>query len=54
MLIHGSVLHKSEKNTSDKPRLAYTFHVVDFKNGGAKWSPKNWLQLPEGSDFAKL
>lgn len=43
-LIHGSVLHKSQKNTSDKSRYAYTFHVIDTE---AKYSKENWLQVPD-------
>jgi len=27
VLIHGNVLHKSEKNLSEKSRFIYTFHV---------------------------
>lgn len=29
VLIHGSVYHKSEKNSSDKGRIIYTFHVIE-------------------------
>ncbi|XP_055357846.1 phytanoyl-CoA dioxygenase domain-containing protein 1 homolog [Paramacrobiotus metropolitanus] len=52
VLIHGNVIHKSEDNTSDKPRNAYTFHVVDFNN--ARYSPENWLQPTEAMPFPKL
>jgi hypothetical protein len=29
VIIHGAVLHKSPKNTSDKTRYAYTFHMIE-------------------------
>ncbi len=41
VLIHGSVVHMSDANRSDKPRHAYTFHMVE-KN--STWSKDNWLQ----------
>ncbi|XP_055357761.1 phytanoyl-CoA dioxygenase domain-containing protein 1 homolog [Paramacrobiotus metropolitanus] len=52
VLIHGNVIHKTEDNTSDKPRHAYTFHVVDFEK--AQYSPENWLQPSEALPFPKL
>ncbi|KAI9925567.1 hypothetical protein ASPWEDRAFT_29005 [Aspergillus wentii DTO 134E9] len=54
VLIHGNVLHKSEKNTSPRSRYAYTFHVIE---GGEGWDydARNWLQPPEnGEGFSKL
>jgi phytanoyl-CoA hydroxylase len=39
VLLHGEVVHMSEENLSDKPRHAYTFHIVD---GTAKWAEDNW------------
>ncbi|KAL4938469.1 hypothetical protein BDV06DRAFT_225952 [Aspergillus oleicola] len=52
VLIHGNVLHKSERNTGDKSRYAYTFHVIE---GGEGWEydGRNWLQPPE-KGFSKL
>ncbi|KAL4959782.1 phytanoyl-CoA dioxygenase family protein [Aspergillus stella-maris] len=52
VLIHGNVLHKSERNTGDKSRYAYTFHVIE---GGEGWEydGRNWLQPPE-QGFSKL
>ncbi|KAL4788617.1 hypothetical protein BJX76DRAFT_344747 [Aspergillus varians] len=52
VLIHGNVLHKSEKNTGGKSRFAYTFHVIE---GGEGWEydDRNWLQPPE-EGFSKL
>ncbi|CAO1627633.1 unnamed protein product [Sympodiomycopsis kandeliae] len=42
VLIHGSVLHQSRKNTSDKSRFIYTFHMVETDQ--AQYDEKNWLQ----------
>jgi ectoine hydroxylase-related dioxygenase (phytanoyl-CoA dioxygenase family) len=52
VLIHGNVLHKSEKNTSPNSRYAYTFHVIEGAEGW-EYDARNWLQPPvEG--FSKL
>lgn len=53
VLIHNSVLHRSNKNLSPKSRYAYTFHVID---GVCKYDEKNWLQIPPsgGTNFTKL
>lgn len=53
VLIHNSVLHRSNNNTSDKSRYAYTFHTID---GVCEYDEKNWLQVPStgGTDFTKL
>ncbi|ODV95419.1 hypothetical protein PACTADRAFT_33987 [Pachysolen tannophilus NRRL Y-2460] len=55
VLIHGSVLHKSERNSSQKSRYAYTFHVIEGEND---YDNLNWLQVPpcrEGStNFSSL
>ncbi|CRG88140.1 hypothetical protein PISL3812_05167 [Talaromyces islandicus] len=52
VLIHGNVLHKSEKNTSDKSRFAYTFHVIEGAEGWT-YDERNWLQPPE-EGFSRL
>ncbi|KAJ5668535.1 Phytanoyl-CoA dioxygenase domain-containing protein 1 [Penicillium maclennaniae] len=52
VLIHGNVLHKSEKNTSPHSRFAYTFHVIEGAEGW-DYDKRNWLQPPEGG-FSKL
>ncbi|SMR41915.1 unnamed protein product [Zymoseptoria tritici ST99CH_1E4] len=44
VLIHGNLLHKSERNTSLKGRMIYTFHMIE---GGAQYDERNWLQPPE-------
>ncbi|KAF2862935.1 PhyH-domain-containing protein [Piedraia hortae CBS 480.64] len=50
VLIHGNVLHKSERNTSDKGRMIYTFHVIEGEN---RYDQRNWLRPPEGG-FTRL
>lgn len=42
VIIHGEVVHKSEKNESDRSRNIYAFHVYDA--GTSEWSGENWLQ----------
>ncbi|KAF8865061.1 phytanoyl-CoA dioxygenase [Acephala macrosclerotiorum] len=51
VLIHGNLLHKSEKNTSQKGRIIYTFHCIEGE--GSVYDERNWLQPPEGG-FTKL
>ena len=43
---HGCLPHWSGANTSDRPRLAYTLHVID---GIAHYRADNWLQ--RGADL---
>ncbi|KAI0142241.1 phytanoyl-CoA dioxygenase [Xylariaceae sp. FL1272] len=50
VLIHGNLLHKSEKNTSSKGRIIYTFHVIEGQN---EYDERNWLQPPK-EGFTKL
>jgi ectoine hydroxylase-related dioxygenase (phytanoyl-CoA dioxygenase family) len=52
VLIHGNLLHKSEKNVSQKGRIIYTFHVIEGAEG-FKYDERNWLQPPE-EGFTKL
>ena len=47
VLIHGSVVHFSEPNTSDKARPAFTMHVVEGDEGVA-YPADNWLQFESG------
>lgn len=51
VLIHGNLLHKSEKNVSLKGRIIYTFHVIEGE--GAVYDERNWLQPPK-EGFTKL
>jgi phytanoyl-CoA hydroxylase len=41
ILLHGLLPHRSDANRSDRPRDAYTIHVID---GTATYPPENWLQ----------
>jgi len=43
VLLHGALPHLSGPNRSDKPRHAYTLHVIDAT---AHYLPDNWLQRP--------
>ncbi|RAL06083.1 phytanoyl-CoA dioxygenase family protein [Aspergillus ibericus CBS 121593] len=52
VLIHGNVLHKSERNTGDRSRFAYTFHVIEGAEGWT-YDERNWLQ-PTGEGFSRL
>lgn len=52
VLIHGNLLHKSEKNTSNKGRIIYTFHVIEGENQW-KYDGRNWLQPPQ-EGFTRL
>lgn len=51
VLIHGSVVHKSEANRSKKSRFIYTFHVIEGKN---EYDEKNWLQPTAETPFSSL
>ncbi|KAK2609291.1 hypothetical protein QQS21_002226 [Conoideocrella luteorostrata] len=51
VLIHGNLLHKSERNTSLRGRIIYTFHIIEGE--GTKYDERNWLQPPDGG-FTKL
>ena len=50
VLIHGNLLHKSEKNASGKSRFIYTFHIIEGEND---YDGRNWLQPPE-KGFTRL
>lgn len=52
VLIHGSVLHKSEKNLSDKSRFIYTFHMIEGE--GVEYDGMNWLQPTREHAFPSL
>jgi phytanoyl-CoA hydroxylase len=53
VLIHGSVLHKSERNRSDRTRFAYTFHMIESPPH-AVYDDKNWLQPTEEMPFPRI
>ncbi|GAA5908552.1 phytanoyl-CoA dioxygenase family protein [Sporobolomyces salmoneus] len=52
VLIHGSVIHRSERNLSEKSRFIYTFHCIEGPEH-AEWDDLNWLQTP-GKEFPSL
>jgi len=49
VIFHGRLCHKSDPNTSEKPRHAYSVHLVERS---VKWDEENWLQI--GKPFPKL
>ncbi|KAG1866684.1 hypothetical protein F4604DRAFT_1778278 [Suillus subluteus] len=53
VLIHGSVLHKSERNTSAHTRFAYTFHMID-SSPHTEYDEKNWLQPTDAMPFSRI
>jgi phytanoyl-CoA hydroxylase len=53
VLIHGSVLHKSSRNTSHQTRFAYTFHMIDSPPH-AVYDEKNWLQPTATMPFSRV
>ena len=53
VLIDGQVVHKSAANTSDKPRHAYTFHIVENADPH-KYLADNWLQPTKELPFPSL
>lgn len=50
VLIHGNLMHKSEKNLSGKSRFIYTFHCIEGEN---HYDGRNWLQPPD-KGFTRL
>ncbi|XP_030063736.1 phytanoyl-CoA dioxygenase domain-containing protein 1 [Microcaecilia unicolor] len=52
VLIHGEVVHKSELNSSEKSRHAYSFHIIESQD--TQWSPDNWLQPSPELPFPPL
>ena len=40
IVIHGHVVHKSEKNLSERSREIYTYHIAESHN--TKWLSENW------------
>ncbi|OSX66222.1 hypothetical protein POSPLADRAFT_1038543 [Postia placenta MAD-698-R-SB12] len=53
VLIHGNVLHKSEKNHSPHTRFAYTFHMIESPPY-AQYDTKNWLQPTAEMPFSRI
>ena len=46
VLLHSSLVHYSNANTSPNPRHAYSIHVVEGKDG-VLYPDDNWLQRPD-------
>lgn len=53
VLIHNSVVHFSEANTSAKSRYAYSIHIVEG-GPGFDYPADNWLQRSDGTAFPAL
>lgn len=53
VLIHGSVLHKSERNLSAQTRFAYTFHMIESPPY-AVYDDRNWLQPTDAMPFSRI
>ena len=51
VLLHGSLVHKSDENKSAMSRHAYTWHVID---GTAHYDALNWLQPSSTLPFPPL
>ena len=51
VLIHGNILHKSQKNVSKRGRIIYTFHIIEGE--ATVYDERNWLQPPK-EGFTKL
>lgn len=54
VLIHGSVMHKSEHNGSDHSRYIYTFHCIEGDEQRATYDAHNWLQPTPAMPFSQL
>ncbi|KAB8576222.1 hypothetical protein FH972_025750 [Carpinus fangiana] len=52
VLIHGNILHKSEKNLSGKSRFIYTFHMIETGQGSV-YDQRNWLQPPDAGTSSR-
>lgn len=52
VLIHGNLLHKSERNLSNRSRFIYTFHIIESADG-VEYDSRNWLQ-PPAEGFTRL
>jgi len=52
IVIHGQVVHKSEKNNSSRSREIYTFHIAEGHE--SKWTQENWIQPTSTYSFPDL
>ena len=51
VILHGSLVHMSMHNSSDRSRHAYILHMVESE---AEWPADNWLQRPDNFPFKAL
>ncbi|MFT4663695.1 MAG: phytanoyl-CoA hydroxylase [Polaribacter sp.] len=51
VLLHGSVVHGSTLNKSDRSRHAFVLHLADL---ACEWPKKNWLQRPNHMPFKPM
>lgn len=49
IILHGSLVHWSDKNLSKHSRHAYSLHAIETYE--TTWSPKCWLQRPKERPF---
>ena len=52
VLLDGNVVHKSYRNTSQRSRNAFTFHL--YEGEGSEWSSTNWNQPTDKGTFVRL
>jgi len=51
VLLHGSVVHASSLNRSDRSRHAFVLHLADL---ACSWPKENWLQRPGSMPFKPM
>jgi len=51
VLLHGSVVHASSLNQSERSRHAFVLHLADL---ACEWPKENWLQRPEDMPFKEI
>lgn len=50
ILVHGSVIHRSKKNTSSKSRNSLSWHYIE-SGPDYYWNENNWIQLKNMKNF---
>lgn len=53
VILHNALVHYSAENVSDKPRHAYSIHIVDGREG-VVYPADNWLQRPDIFPFKEI
>lgn len=51
VLLHGSVVHASTLNQSERSRHAFVLHLADL---ACEWPKENWLQRPADMPFKSM